>query len=195
MICQIYKRWLLRSLDSGAALPRLVESHLQTCSDCSEFYQAQKAINEQLAEQASHHRASPSPFLETRMMAALDREIFNEQPKAQFPRIVPVPVISILLLIAAFVGAFFFGRQTEEPSATTLTAARSASDPSPASFPEVKLPDSRVVREWTHSLEDPLRGELELIVHDTKTVIQTLAQNFLPVTLDPTSRPGQVPPN
>ncbi len=48
---------------------------------------------------------------------------------------------------------------------------------------EQRLPTDRQLQQWTSELDKPLDQEMRAIWHDTRSAVETLAQGFLPDTL------------
>jgi predicted anti-sigma-YlaC factor YlaD len=76
-----------------------IETHLQNCHECAEYYKVITLAEKVMDEEKS---AQPNPFLSTRIMAGIDA-LKNEQKQAYQGILKPV-LISVSIVIAVFLG-------------------------------------------------------------------------------------------
>jgi hypothetical protein len=145
----------------------------------------QSWLTRQLLTTAEAQRALPSPFLRTRILAAIDRSQSNE-PVAGWEHWwlrLGVRFGAVATFFAAFVIAAVVWRQhTPPPRAAVQQPAPSAVTPALLENLTGRLSraDGQKLLEWSQSLEQPLDQELQSLVNDAKSALGSLARNFLP---------------
>ena len=71
--CFIYRRKLSACVDANLELEAGLRGHIQACQCCRRFYEQELTIARGLAGSAAKERVAPSPFLQVRVMTAVQR--------------------------------------------------------------------------------------------------------------------------
>ncbi len=181
MITCFYYRGIIRnSLDAGRALPVPAQNHIQKCLSCRKAYESEKRVVRELLGAAGTLQKSASPFLHARIMSSIaraDRAVDFNQTRGK--SIWAVGLAAACVIMAGVIWLRQPAPTTQPPQELVTHMYR------PAQFPidltlGVKLPDGNQVRQWTGKLDEPLETEMKMVVGDAKTVINSLAENFLP---------------
>ena len=114
MFCLIHRWKIDRALDDNQELPRSTKTHIANCPNCREHYQQQARLIEQL-EQPSPTPEAP-PFLQTRIINALQSSETKPEPTLSVPVWVPIAACAVI----AF---FLYPRTASLPSPLDPPAA------------------------------------------------------------------------
>ena len=79
-ICWFYQHVITRCVTMELSLPRRVEKHVRTCSECRQHHQVADRLTHRLLEAAPRQLREPSPFLHARIMASLDQSQRHREP-------------------------------------------------------------------------------------------------------------------
>ncbi|MBI2950098.1 MAG: hypothetical protein HYY23_20890 [Verrucomicrobia bacterium] len=183
LTCWVYRQKISESLDAGHALPRTLPNHLQSCRSCRDFYEAGLQINELLASGAGRERVSSPPFLQGKILTAL-----NDSREGPHPGRIRLAWAATAFAVAAvLVGAWFLWHQPPlQPQPQPVV--RSGQNPGQAAewfAAAARLPSEDTLLEWGQKLDQPLETELKSVLHDARKALASLAQNFLPDELSP----------
>ncbi|MBM3841536.1 MAG: hypothetical protein FJ398_27055 [Verrucomicrobia bacterium] len=183
LICWFYRRMISASLDADHALPRRAQDHVARCPSCRDFYETGLRMGEQLAASANHERVSSPPFLQGRIVAALNRPC--KCPRAMLWR--PAWTATALAVALVALTAWFMRDQSPLPPQPQPGVA---SGQSPILTAELfaaaaSLPGEDTLLEWGQKLGQPLETELKSVLQDARKALAGLAQNFLPDGLSP----------
>jgi hypothetical protein len=137
-----------------------------------------------LEQGAELQRQEPSPFLQARIVACLNRSNRCSEPSPD--GLTPLWARSLaplgLLLIGGVLLYNFMPRRAPVvPPLSPPTAAAAATDLFSA---EVSLVNGQALLDLSQHLEQPLAAEVELVISDAKAAVQMLAKNLLPSRID-----------
>lgn len=174
IVCWFYKKIIAHDPEE---LPAGARAHLETCPNCRRLYESSVDIVRRLATSAEAERLPASPSLHARIMASLDRS----RREAEVNRRSNPLGWAVALGATCLVLLGVFG--IREQSSPGIHGAAGAS-PRTALLPlNVKLPPIPQFREWTEKLDGPLETEMQLVVADARTAMNSLVENLLPDTL------------
>lgn len=177
IVCWFYKKIIAHHLDD---LPARARAHLETCPNCRRHYESEADIARRLATGAEAERLPASPFLHARIMASLDRsqgETEDNRKRGRLGWAVALGAACLLLL-----GVFVRWDQTSPGSPGIPSAAKVSSTTVLLPF-TLKLPPVPQIREWTEKLDEPLETEMQLVVSDARTAMNSVVENLLPDTI------------
>jgi hypothetical protein len=128
---------------------------------------------------------SPSPFLQARILAAVERSIPQTHIRPLFGRLAwaIASVAFCLLLVRAVHGPF-----APRP---VLSRAELSGVIKELTMLEKRMPDQQKLKQWSGTVDEPLDKEMRSLFNDARNVAQTLVQNFLPDTLARSSNQGR----
>ncbi len=164
-------------MDDGTTVSHKVQQHLQGCGACEHHYQLQQRLISQLSQQAPQDCFEPSPFLRGKIVAAVRQAAEGGPQTASAPRISwmgGLAFSSVAALAIAF-GVMMNQPEPTPPSAELLTRV-------------IQLSGDQVLEEatgqdfeaWSLSLNQPLETELQLVMNDARSAIDSLAASFIP---------------
>lgn len=172
--CFNYRRKLSACVDAELELETGLRRHIEGCKPCQQFYEQELSIARGLARSASKERVAPSPFLQARIMASVDRGDAATHP---WPWVIRLGWTAGLA--TACVALFF--------------AVHGSFAPRPvASHPDVRgvlqeltklekqIPDQQKLGQWSGTVDQPLDKEMRSLLHDARNVAQSLVVSFLP---------------
>jgi len=176
IVCWFYKKIIAHNLDE---LPARARVHLETCPNCRRHYESEADIARRLANGAEAERLPPSPFLHARIMGSLDRpqrEASGDGKRRRLGWAVALAATCLLLF-----GIFVRRQAAPEPPGVHNAAAASATPPV---LPlTVQLPPVPEFNEWIEKLDAPLETEMQLVVSDARTTMNSLVESLLPDTV------------
>lgn len=180
MRCWIYRHFLSRHLDSGKALPRGLQLHLESCPCCRQEYESQLRVIRQLTADTQGWRQAPSPFLHSRIMGSIAEPVSEPDRPAKsfrFARAYALAGCGVALLLALVLvqRTYLFSPEPESASTAPSLLPRLAQ-----LAPQLNQAGSQKVVEWTDALERPLEREIQLVLGDARSAARLLADNFLP---------------
>ncbi len=179
--CWLTRREIARCLDDDRSLAPKLERHLHSCTRCAHYYATQQQLVGQLSQQAGHDHFEPSPFLRGRIVAAV-----RQAADADTAIPAPLPRPSWLGGLALSLGT---------ATAIVIGIAVNRSTPPPASAEliskVIQLSGEQVIEEttgqsieaWSVALNEPLESELQFVMNDARSAIDSLAENFIPKSL------------
>jgi len=179
--CWRHRKIILGSADANTALPDPTREHLRNCSDCRRVYESQTEIAWQLRETAGSINREPSPFLHARIMSSIARSEIN--PGRDGTRIRfgwSFGLVAACLLLA---GALWFRNQPMPDRLSGFQRPLASASAAPELYVALELPNGTQMRQWTVKLDEPLQKEMNLVVDNTKTAANALAENFMPEKL------------
>jgi len=175
--CWFYKKLIAHNLDE---LPARARAHLETCANCRRHYDSEADIARRLATRAEAERLPASPFLHARIMASLDRsprETEDNRNRGRLGWAVALGATCLLLL------GIFVRWDQASPASPAIHSAAEASSTTALSPLAVRLPPVPQFREWTEKLDEPLETEMQLVVSDARTAMNSLVESLLPDTV------------
>ncbi len=179
--CWLTRREISRCLDDDRPLAPNSERHLQSCAACAQHYAEQRQLVGQLSQQAGHDQFEPSPFLRGRIVAAVRQaaEVDTAIP-APMPRPSWIGGLGLSLgAAAAIVIGIVVNRPAPPPASAELISK------------VIQLSGDQVIEEttgqsieaWSVALNEPLESELQFVMNDARSAIDSLAENFIPKSL------------
>jgi hypothetical protein len=177
-LCWLYRKAISWAADSQAQVPRWVKPHLLACPDCRRFQQGEMSLSTRLTADAKAHVAEFPPVLHARIMSTLRTEAAKPAQRVLALRWIEAALIPALgaLMIAAYCVSKPGGSH-ESPSYLAASPGASALQ---TLIPQSPQSDPSQLLAWTGKLDQPLQSELDFVVSDAKTALQSLAENFLP---------------
>jgi hypothetical protein len=172
--CFIYRRKLSAIVDADVELGTGLRRHVEGCQPCQRFYEQELSIARCLARSAAKERVAPSPFLQARVMTAVDRGGGVAHPWPWVSR-----VAWAAGLAAACVALFLMVHGSLAPRPVVAPAdVRGVLK----EFTELekRMPDQQKIEQWSGTVDQPLDKEMRSLLHDARNVAQTLVVNFLP---------------
>ncbi len=172
--CWYHRHIISHSVDGNVPLSNATRAHVRNCRACREHHEAESEIARQLSAAAGAGDRQPSPFLQARIMSA----IAGEHSHAKRPRLawaLPAALLAACVLVAVIL---WMGTR-HAPGGVDHPVAVAERAPAETSL-TVEWPKDLNLGEWTVKLDEPLQKEMNLVVNDTKTAMDSLARNFIP---------------
>jgi hypothetical protein len=172
--CFINRRKLSASVDADHELDPGLHRHVESCKPCQQFYEQELSLARALARSATKERVAPSPFLQARIMTAVDR---GGAAAHSWPWVTRLAWTAGLA--TACVALFFVvhGPFTPHPVAARPDLRGALKE---LTTLEKRMPDQRKLEQWSGTVDQPLDKEMRSLLHDARNVAQTLVVNFLP---------------
>lgn len=176
--CFLYRRRLSACVDSDLPLASALGRHVESCPNCRSFYTQELSIARNLERSAHKVRVAPSPFLESRVIAAVGR---SDRPVRRRTSFTPLAWTAGLAAAFLLLLRVVHGPLAPHPVVTNadfngvikeLTALKKT------------LPDQRKLEQWTGTVDQPLDQEMRSLMHDARSAAQMLVQNFVPDNLE-----------
>ena len=178
--CWKIRRTISNCVDAGVSLPAATQEHIAHCSACRDQYQSESAIARQLAADAAAHKREVSPFLHAKIMAS----IHNPQHETVGYRSRLAPFWSLALGTACVLLAGIVWLRN--PALLHPPTPHLANNQKPAATESalaIEWPKQFALRDLPARLDEPLETEMDRVVKDTRTAMNSLADNFLPEPL------------
>lgn len=172
--CFIYRRKLSACVDAEFELETGLRRHIESCKPCQQFYEQELSISRGLTRSATKERVAPSPFLQARIMTAVDRggATAHSWPwvsqLAWTTGLATACVALFLVVHGSFAPRPMAARPDLRGALKELTAL------------EKRMPDQQKLEQWSGTVDQPLDKEMRSLLHDARNVAQTLVVNFLP---------------
>lgn len=170
-------------LDAIRGLSAWTESHVNHCAPCRQQAETHQDIARKLTLCATEARRSPSPFLQSRIMAAWDREVHEPvRVKQSFLPLWNMGVIGGCVALLALLVALHpaFQPEQEAPDLTQSETPGLITLPADTLVETVTTVNTRVMDGLSKTLENPLEREMESMLQGARSAAQLFAQNFLP---------------
>jgi hypothetical protein len=177
MPCFLYRRKLSAHVDANLDLAPTLQRHLGRCAGCRRFYEQDLSIARSLARSADKERVAPSPFLQPRIMAAIERSGRTASAHRPVRRLAWAIGAAAVLMLAVW--ATYDARLPRQG----LTKPELAAAIQELAALETKLPNDQTLRTWSGTLDKPLDTEMVSILHDARSAAQALVNNLLPDSL------------
>jgi hypothetical protein len=159
--------------DPGPGLQR----HLQACRACRRFYEQELSVSQGLTHSALKERVSPSPFLQARIISAVERSAPQTHIRPLVGRLAwTVASVAVCLLLVRAVHGPFAPRPV-------VSKADLSGVIKELTMLEKRMPDQQKLQQWSGTVDEPLDKEMRSLFNDARNVAQTLVQNFLPDNL------------
>src|SRR5262249_35063711 len=128
-----------------------------------------------LVRSATKERVAPSPFLQARIMAAVDRGSAAARPWPWVNRVAWTAGLAM-----ACVALFFVVQGSFAPHPVTARRPDLRGAFKELTALEKRMPDQQKLEQWSGTVDQPLDKEMRSLLHDARNVAQTLVVNFLP---------------
>jgi anti-sigma factor RsiW len=187
ILCFFYRHKLSMRVDSGLDPEPALQRHIERCEACRASYQQEMLVARGLTQSADLERVASPPFLQARILAAVERSTETVRPRSPLRPLAWATVLAIVLILAS--------RAIHVPrsSPPVLGASDVSSLIGELAALENSLPDKHELAEWSGTLDKPLDTEMRSLVHDARTATHALVQNFLPDSLARLDAPEQSP--
>ena len=172
--CFIYRRKLSACVDAELELEAALRGHIESCQPCQRFYQQEVSIARGLAGSAVKERVSPSPFLQARIMTAVER---GERAPHQWPWVNRLGWAAGLAVACVALFLVIHGPLTPHPVVAPADVRGVLKEWTKL---ENQIPDQQKLERWSGTVDLPLDKEMRSLLHDARSVAQTLVVNFLP---------------
>ena len=172
--CFNYRRKMSACVDAELELEAGLRRHIESCKPCRLFYEQELSIARGLARSSTKERVAPSPFLQARIMAAVDREGTAAHPWPWVSR------LAWAAGLAPACGALFYvvhGSFAPRPVAARPDLRGALKE---LTSLKKQMPDQQKLEQWSGTVDEPLDKEMRSLLHDARNVAQTLVVNFLP---------------
>jgi hypothetical protein len=172
--CFINRRKLCACVDAELELEACLRHHIKICEPCRQFFQQELSIARGLARNAAKERVAPSPFLQARIMTAVERGDKVVQPWPWVSRMAWAAGLAVacVALFLAVHGPFAPHPVAAHPDVRGVLKELTALKKS--------MPDQQKIEQWSGTVDLPLDKEMRSLLHDARNVAQTLVVNFLP---------------
>jgi hypothetical protein len=173
-LCWLY-HWMIRWNGDDEPKPGLLQRHLHECAACRRVHQGGAQLTARLKAEAPAHLTEPPPFLQNRILAAL-----RQEPQSTAPHVFGIFRLGTALIpaVAILVVLGYWMHDTD-----TLNPSQTAEVSSPTAVQAEKLlaqSDPGHLLDLAGKLDQPLQSELNSVVSDAKTALQSLTENFVP---------------
>jgi hypothetical protein len=174
--CSFYRKAVRWFAGSNARPPAWLQSHLRTCPGCRHVWDEEQQLSALLRASATRLQTIPA-FLHTRIMAGLENA---PEPglAAGWGRswVRPALVFGLALSLGAVLWVW---RSTRQETTTPKLALSHPTAPGPLAL----APAPAQLIAWSEKLDQPLQQEMDSVVHDARTALTSLGNNFLPSSL------------
>src|SRR5688572_14791439 len=169
-LCRIYRRAMVFWLDEPAA-PRWLGQHLERCPECRAAWETERRFIQQLGSQTPP-RPEPVPFLRARIVANV-RAQTPPGAHAEVRVLRPVGLAAFgLALVLALALLSLPGKKPAQPVA--VVAPRATQPPTVLA----RVVDGTELLRLVDRIDEPLETELQSVVNDARTALNSLAYNF-----------------
>lgn len=173
-LCMFYRQRLASCVDAGHVLSAGLQRHLVKCPECRQFHERELFLARSLAGSAHEERTTPSPLLQSRIMAAVDQVTRPKVVRYPLPRLVWATGLAVALVLV------FRTFHHPVPSHPNLAAPDVSVVVREFAALERNLPNSERIGQWGGELDEPLDREMRSLYHDARGAAQALVYNFLP---------------
>ena len=172
--CFINRRKLSACVDAEREPGAVLRGHIENCQSCHQFYEQELSIARGLARSAAKDRFAPSPFLQARVMTAINRGGRVAQARPFVGRLAWAAGLSVacVAVLLAVHGPFAPQPVVARPDVRGMLKELNAL--------ETHMPDQQKIQQWSGTVDLPLDKEMRSLLHDARNVAQTLVVNFLP---------------
>ena len=172
--CFIYRRRLSACVDTDHELEPGLRRHIESCRPCQHFYERERLIARGLVRTAAKERVAPSPFLQARILAAVDRGDAVTRSWPWATRLAWAAGLATACVAVFLVVHNSFAPRPVAPRPNVRGVLRELT------ALETRMPDQRKLEQWSGTVDMPLDKEMRSLLHDARNVAQTLVVNFLP---------------
>ena len=177
LTCWFHRLGIDRSLDEDRPLPNRLHRHLAQCPECRAYHHTHANLIAAMAKEALAPRPASPPFLEGRILAAIQRA-----DRAPVPRRLSLAWSSVLatvslVVLGVAVALNSLPHRAHPAQPRPLASSSSSTRPLPQT---ATLPTGGELMQWTRGLDQPLEKEAALVMDDARTAVHLLATSFLP---------------
>jgi hypothetical protein len=179
--CWRYRRIISRSADENTPLPPAAQAHLAQCPDCQRRHETEQGIASRLSAGAGAQKLREAPqFIRARIMARIADSSPELRPATglslfRWPAVLAASVVVLTVILLW-------------PNQSRIKLAR---DPiarvqpgrAAESVAALELPNTKVLTQWATNPDQPLETEAKAVVHDARSAMTALADNFFPEKL------------
>lgn len=173
--CRLYRALISHAIDDDEPLPIRARHHVGQCPDCHAFWNRSRQLTRLLSEPPE--RIDPSPFLNSRIAAALE-QVDIEMPQARFtPSWIAAAVAGVATVVVIALILTPGSDKMDGPNAGGLSTDSALIERTSI------LLDGQTLLDLGQTIDQPLQQEIRLVLADAKAAVQVLAENFLPQRL------------
>jgi len=173
--CWYYRRVISNSVDAAGALPEATREHVERCPSCRAQHESEMEVARRLSAAAREQEPGASPFLHAQIMSALAKSTGPERAR---PLSWAVPIA--LGVASVVLAGVLWWREAPTPGVREQPVAGLPSVSAPEKPAAAAWPQGAKLRDLTTRLDEPMATEIKLVVADTRTVMNSLANNFIP---------------
>lgn len=175
MKCRWYQFWINCWLDDDRTLSESARNHVRSCARCEQFLHEQASLSRQLSRQ-DEPGPQPSPFLKQRILNGITSKEFDLAEGGNLRWLGAGALASLVFALAMLLSG---GNRLEE--ATT----KSVADLTVSEWVALtaKMPTGESLLRVANGLDQPLHQELDFVIKDARTVLDSLTREFVPSRL------------
>ena len=178
--CWLTRREIARCVDDEQPVAATVRRHMHGCAQCDRYYQQQKALVSQLTHEAGHDVFQPSPFLRGKIVAAVRRAAESESEPTPKPRLAWASGLTLSVVAAVAIAIPLGLREPTPPPRSAELISKVIQLSGDEALEEAT---GQNLEGWTMTLNQPLESEIEYVMSDARSAIDSLAASFIPESL------------
>ncbi|MCS1412018.1 MAG: hypothetical protein M2R45_05221 [Verrucomicrobia subdivision 3 bacterium] len=175
--CWLTRQKIAKCLDDGTSVGASIQAHLHQCSACETYQQQQVALVGQLTREAQQGSLAPSLFLQGKIVAAVRRAAEPGPEIAPSGRLAWPGGFALTVVAAALIVAGIIWKQPNPQPQTSILLTE-----------VIRLSGDKVLKEttgqnfeaWSVTINQPLESEIQFVMNDARSAIDSLAASFLP---------------
>lgn len=173
-LCWFYQKLISSAVSGKEPAPQWMARHLGACPDCRQFQQEQTRLSTVLAKESSPDLIVFPPYLHSKIMSRVQSVTCSSEarlPAGRWIRTLLIPALGAIGVMVVLM------RMPERPKPAVLGV-----NARPVLNLEQLIPhaDPAQLLAWTERVDEPLETELDAVVSDAKSALNSLTANFLP---------------